>query len=170
MTIGSTLIPQGKVREFMDVTATAGGSSEQYLNVENDAVTITCHIESFGGNTIFDLKIESIGDKSTDKVVIASFPQLTSGLGVRTLTVPCTGKILVTVDYTGPVAFQLRGKGVGAAAVDGAKPVTIEESVYQQGINAAILDELRCTRMAVERAVNHLREITGIEADTGDDY
>jgi hypothetical protein len=154
----------------MDVAATSNGETIQELNVENDAVTITCHISSFGGNTLFDLKIEAVGDRATDKAVIAEFPQLSSGTGVRTLTVPCSGKIRVTTNYTGAISFQLRGKGVGAAAVDLPKTVAVAESQYQREIDADIVHELGCIRDLLEKAVNHLREITNIESDTGDKY
>jgi hypothetical protein len=154
----------------MDVNATERGETVQELFVENDAAVITLHVVSIAGGTLFNVKVESVGDHEEDVLSIGAFPEMRSGTGSQTLTVPVHGKLRVTAEYTGGVVFQMRAKGIGAAALTDTRPVKIEESMYQHEVDTDVLSELRCIRQGIDRLVNHLREITGIEADKGEDY
>jgi hypothetical protein len=76
----------------------------------------------------------------------------------------------ITAVYTDGITFQMRGKGVTAAALRSTQTVQLAATSYQRRQDQQVVDLLDCIRLLLVAQLNHLREITSIEADRGNDY
>lgn len=164
-------IPTNRVKNVLDVVATSAGSDSVVVNVEDDGVILTAYASSLDEEAQIYIIVENIGDGTDNVELIEEFPLIVQSGVPHQLSIPVSGNIRITANYNGAASYEIRGKAVSGSALNSkATPVKVELTETDIQNQRDIVLQLRKIDATLNRILNHQRLITGVEAETGEEF
>lgn len=163
----------GRSRQIFDINASASGKSIQDIVVENDSITLTCYADSLANNASLNITIEEIGNNAGNVRLLKRTTTIIKASEVpSTETLPVSGIVRITAEYSGAVVFEIHARAVSAAASNAitTQPVELQltsDDILYRNRQISLLCQIHDK---LETILNHQRQITGLEDDIGDKY
>lgn len=156
-----------KLKTISSATTSAAGATSVTLNTEQSAVIFTMVLSSVAGDTKFNIRVFAVGD-SDERLLYDTPIYQTALVEPVEFSVQTGNKIRVDIFYTGVVTYELRAKAIASLPV----PTTINtvDSDAEIAWRGTIESQLATTNDKLQRILNHLRIITEVEEDKGDDF
>lgn len=166
------ILPYNKQRQLAHINLTEDATTEFRVSLEQAAALITLHVVSASGS--ISVRIYDAGDNTRDKILVGQFPSIRSDSDPIQLAVPTGGTLLFVVDTMGSIEATIRGKGIDHI-VDQLNITDVNElkekksnelSVFRDEVVA----ELNCLNKTMLQILNHMRYMTDIRSDDGEDF
>jgi len=164
----------GRTNQLFSIESTTAGKIVRDVVVENDAISLSCYTAAIDVNSaIITIVVEEIGNHENNRKVIRRLGPITkiSEEPINEIFT-VTGILRITIEYTGPITFDMHARAVGSAAAlaqttqDVAISLTDNDKQYRAEHLALLCD----IQDALEKILNHQRLITSIQQDQGDKF
>jgi hypothetical protein len=163
------IVTLGKTQHVFDFTATSAGEKSIRFTSESEAIKVSLNITDKTSSKVYWELYEEPGDGAGHERLIYQSP--TNGnKGVETLMLPAVGKIRIDLYYTGAITLEMSVTGISAISALTSLPVQVLESDANDVFKQKVLACLSSIDDRLDRILNHQREITGIEADKGENF
>jgi len=150
----------------MNIVSTGIGKSTMAVVVENDSLSLTVYVSSIG-QSVLDIVVYEVGLHDDNKRVLRRLPQYDRAQGdPKNFIIPTGGRIEIEATYNGSVSFEIHGKAVSAYAHSEREvPLPAEGELEHWASNKQLLIDINDN---LRKMNNHLRVITGLEAEATD--
>lgn len=166
----SIIIPRDKSKELCSQTFTAADEHIMRVGVEQSAVALTLFVSSLAAGSNIYMKVYHAGNHEDDKVLIHESPFFDNATDTPyAFEVEVHGPLLIEVFTTGAASFVIRGKAISAHAADVQVVSTTSDDV-QKIWRKDMLQQMQENNELLQKLLNHLRVMTDINADEGEDY
>jgi hypothetical protein len=162
----SIILPFNKSKQIMEESLSGNSVSSYMVAVEQPAASFTFHPTVVTGTHSFC--IFEVGDHADDKILLYRSPLIEKVQSPISVSVPCNGPILIVVEYSGTMTYTVRGKAINTGI--SIQQVTETSAAQVADRQLRLINLLECNNTLLEKVVNHLRHISGIESDEGDTY
>lgn len=166
------ILPFNKQRQLAHLQLTEDATTEFRVSLEQAAALITLHVISTSGS--ISVKIYDSGDNTRDRLLVGQFPIIRSDSDPIQLAVPTGGTLLFVVDSIGAVEATIRGKGIDQIVeqlnVTDVNEIKMKKDNELDVFREEVVGELHCLNRTMIQILNHMRYMTDIRADDGEDF
>lgn len=165
----SKIVPIGKAVSLLNRTISNPIPTRYEYTSEAEAVTFSFFATTIGANYWF--KIQGNNGPSVENYTeLYTSPTFTAQPEPFLVTLPVTGNFVIEIHCTGALTLEATGIGVSLGARDAIQTVYIAQSEDDLIYRNKHIAELKCITSLLTKMNNHLRMITEINEDQGDDY
>lgn len=152
-------------------TETSAGSDSAKFHVENDGFLITIQRTAGTGNLYFNLWSEHPGE--IDDIQLGSTTTVDDGLPTQQAFL-CGAVGRIDMSWQDDVSFSVSVKLLTGSGVqlykDQIAGECVDEPVATKTNQLAMLERLDASVKCNKKILNHMRQITGVEAEEGKDF
>lgn len=161
----------GRPRNVLNRVETGSGDISIDVVPENDAVAITCYVDSIAAGSFFDISVYLCGDAEDNIKLLYQFPQVTQAqLEPMTVIIPANGRVKLEICHTDSVSFELNAKAVSASTLieqntQAVQIVPTNDELAHRELMISCLDQMNETLSII---LNHQRVLTDLNKDKGE--
>jgi hypothetical protein len=169
LTTRSQILPANKARQLMTGVFTTQGREEKIITLEQQSVIMTVHVSALDTDAVLNIDVFEIGDKDTDQALLYSFPSIRSSQDTPLqIRLSPGGSLLIKVDHSAGVTYDIRGKSVEFLAAP--EEITVTANHGELIFREVMLEHLHNINATLDKILNHQRQITDLESDKGDEF
>jgi hypothetical protein len=163
------ILPAGKTRQLLSGAYTTQGREEKIITLEQQSIIMTVHVLALDTDAVINIDVFEIGDDATDETLLHSFPSIRSAKDTPIqVRLSPGGSLLIKVDHSAGVTYDIRGKSVEYLAAP--EEITVNANQGELIFREVMLEHLHNINVTLDKILNHQRQITDIESDKGDEF
>lgn len=171
MAVNSVILPNNKSKELCNQTINGTGTQSLKIAVEQGAAAFTFHLTSTASPFLATFKMYHVGDHDDDKVLIHTSPSFTQAAQTPySFEVDVAGPLLFEITTDNTITYTLRGKALTSRTVGTQTVALSNESTELKNWRADVKQLLQQNNELLDKVVNHLRVMTDINPDEGEEF
>jgi hypothetical protein len=160
-------IPANRSMLLIDETATRAGTESLRVSLEQESAILTLNVTAVEKDKRLDMIVYEVSQDSEDEILLHRLPSVTRASEPLQITVTPGGSFRIVIERTGTATYTVRGKSVSSLPV---VPIDVIGTAEEADRQTKIINLLMCNNDLLEKLVNHMRYISGLESDEGDNY